>query len=389
MPIGDLLASITGEKPSAAPAITPRPTIAIPKRKAEDDLGRTPAKTPRTEFVAQDPSRQNGSSQSLSRPTAKSTGSTDKSASVQRPAAKPQTSALAKAVSAPARASGNSSSTTARQPLPSRPIVKRPTNDDSEPKPEPKKRSFQEVMKRARENAAARESFGKIQHKTLERGLSMRERKEMKAGTTRKEGPPSRQGTPARQLLAKNGAAAPLRRDGANITSQRNGAVPRTARAVSTPSASRKTPPATEEKKVKKAALATTGYTGTARGAVRPRPGASSLLASSKTTAASRDAKPPRYGGALSGSRRNDEYDDELDDFIEYDDEEDIPARGGYDSLDEDESDMEAGLGDIDEEERRAEYFARREDQEQEALERRLKQEKERKRLAASRNGGR
>lgn len=68
-----------------------------------------------------------------------------------------------------------------------------------------------------------------------------------------------------------------------------------------------------------------------------------------------------------------------MDDFIEYDDEEPGYGQGGgYDSAEE--SDMEAGMSDIDEEERRAEFQARREDQMQEALEKKLKREKEERR---------
>lgn len=88
-----------------------------------------------------------------------------------------------------------------------------------------------------------------------------------------------------------------------------------------------------------------------------------------------------------------------MDDFIEYDDEEDVGPGYGlgpprrYDSMDEeDESDMEAGLTDVEEEERRAAAIARREDMEQEALEKRLKREKEEKKrrlmeAAAKRRG--
>lgn len=132
--------------------------------------------------------------------------------------------------------------------------------------------------------------------------------------------------------------------------------------------------------------MATTGYTGTAR----PRPGAKpSQSGSSLTSQRSGGSRlGSGYGGGLSARKRRDDYDDELDDFIEYDDEEDDPygGRPRYDSYD-DESDMEAGLTDIDEEERRAEMLARKEDQEQEALELRLKQEKERRKLLASRGG--
>ena len=139
--------------------------------------------------------------------------------------------------------------------------------------------------------------------------------------------------------------------------------------------------PTVEEKKPKKAALATTGYTGTARtrvGRPSPKPNGSRSTTHSAATPHPRDK--PRYGGALSGSRQYEEEDDDMDDFIEYDEEEEPGygrGHGGrYNSADE-ESDMEAGMSDIDQEERRAEYHARREDQEEEALERRLKRDKE------------
>ena len=134
-----------------------------------------------------------------------------------------------------------------------------------------------------------------------------------------------------------------------------------------------------QEKKLKKAATATTGDTGTAR----PRPNAE------KSTSA-RNGKPKapgRAGGLLAppkSSRRDryeEEYDDELDDFIDYDEEDDVDPRGGgygYDS--EGSSDMEAGLTDIDAEERRATFAAIQEDKREQALEEKLRREKEERR---------
>lgn len=123
-------------------------------------------------------------------------------------------------------------------------------------------------------------------------------------------------------------------------------------------------------KKMKKAAQATTGYTGTAR----PKPG----------NPVRKDA--PRGGALLNAprhstsknSRYEDDYDEELDDFIEYDDEEDEGGRGPrYDYDSEGSSDMEAGLDELDQEERRAEFIGRREDQEEERIEKSLKAAKE------------
>lgn len=134
-----------------------------------------------------------------------------------------------------------------------------------------------------------------------------------------------------------------------------------------------------EPKKVKKAALATTGYTGTAR----PRAGPTASATSRKPAAPGGALLNPhagaRYGGSARRSRyKDEEEDDDLDDFIEYDDEEEQPLGGPryrYDSGSE--SDMEAGMDDIYEEEERAARAARLEDLEQERLEKRLKAEKE------------
>lgn len=119
-------------------------------------------------------------------------------------------------------------------------------------------------------------------------------------------------------------------------------------------------PAPVEEKKVKKAAVATTGYQGTARGPAKTdKPAASST----KSSGSARPRMPfqrPR--------RRDDEYDEDMDDFIEDDEEvEEEPRYGRQYSYpdEEDESDMEAGLTDIDNEEEEADRYARREDAEE------------------------
>lgn len=196
----------------------------------------------------------------------------------------------------------------------------------------------------------------------------MKERKEMKAEEAKKARMAARKGDPPRS----GPPTAPLR-DGAKPLSSRVGP-------TSAPIRTKKSAPAVEEKKVKKAALATTGYTGTAR----PRPGTTTTAkpgAASRPSSEGPSRDKPRYGGPLSTSRRRYDEEDDMDDFIEYDEEEEGTGYGAgprykYDSYD-DESDMEAGLSDIEDEETRAERFARREDMEQEALEKRLKREKE------------
>lgn len=139
------------------------------------------------------------------------------------------------------------------------------------------------------------------------------------------------------------------------------------------------------DKKIKKSSSATTGYTGTAR----PVPGAA------KRGPISRTGGPPRPGQRDRGllappkasrkDRYEDEYDEELDDFIDYDDEEaeaDPYGRPGrhveYDS--DGSSDMEAGMSDIDTEERAAERLARDEDRREQMLEEKMRREKEEKR---------
>lgn len=142
-----------------------------------------------------------------------------------------------------------------------------------------------------------------------------------------------------------------------------------------------------EERKQKQAA-ATTGYTGTAR----PKPEFQvNKKRDTNRGGALLNTRPPRPSAHK--SRLADEYDEDLDDFIDYDDEEDDGGGGpryGYES--DGSSDMEAGLEDIDHEEHRAEVIARREDIEEQRLEQSLKAAKEdrkRKALDALRAGRR
>ena len=224
---------------------------------------------------------------------------------------------------------------------------------------------------------------GKIQHKPTEKLPSKRERQELKAERTR---------------MMKKGAAAPVSRHGSGRAGEPGGVAKSRVQRSSVGSRQQSfsgTRPAEgkndragveAEKKTKKAALATTGYQGTAR----PRPGATSTKPNStSTTPEMRGARDDRRllpFQTRRRSRHDDEYDDDLDDFIEYDDEEAEDAglgsgnrhRYGYDSEEaDDESDMEAGLSDIDQEERQAEYYARKEDEREEKFEQARKREKE------------
>jgi len=218
-------------------------------------------------------------------------------------------------------------------------------------------------MARAKANSELRESLGKIQHKSIER-----ERKDLKVGDASKPKTiATKPSTPGKGSAVVTSAQ--------NRTSQ---APEARSGGSSDAAAGKKTAVAAPEKKLKKAAMATTGYMGTAR----PRSNPSTTAkggASGNSSLGDRPRSTSRYGGPLSAPRRRyEDDDDDLDDFIEYDeDEEDGYAhRYRYDSYD-DESDMEAGLSDIEDEELAAERAARLEDEEQEALERRLKREKE------------
>lgn len=250
----------------------------------------------------------------------------------------------------------------------------------------PKKGSFAEIMARAQK---AQESMGKvgvIQHKAIEKPLSKREARiaeQKRAAQEAAERQP--QGT---GRLGHGPQDAPQKRAGKDAAPSAN-----RSRAMSSGGD-------TPAKKVRKSAMASTGYTGTARPSAPP----------AKAPVSARNGKPAPAQGRTAGggllappkyTRRDkyeDEYDDEMDDFIDYDEEEDeIPGqrrpsgldsgrRGGYDS-DEGSSDMEAGMSDLDVEERRAEKLAKQEDRKEEELEKKLKREKEerRKRFATGR----
>ncbi|KAH6854527.1 hypothetical protein B0I37DRAFT_362227 [Chaetomium sp. MPI-CAGE-AT-0009] len=369
MPILDLIASITGEKPSAPSTPASRPSTALPKRKAEDDIRPTGAKVARVDSLSERSSKPNGNSPRPSpRPADRApSGSSDKPISKPRPALDKRT--LNDKPSAPQVRAGSAGTRPANgsKPLPSRPAPNRPSPTDSGP---PKKRSYAEIMARAKANSEHRESLGKIQHKTVERNMTMKERKEMKVEDAKK----AKTGT-RKPMTGRTGPASASFRDATKISGARN--------SVPSGSTNPKKAAPVEEKKVKKAALATTGYTGTAR----PRPGSSTATKSGATSRPSSEGRPrerSRYGGPLSSSRGRREEDEEMDDFIVDDEDEDegpynTARQYRYDSYDE-ESDMEAGISDIEDEEQLADRQARREDLEQEALEKRLKREKEERR---------
>jgi hypothetical protein len=213
-------------------------------------------------------------------------------------------------------------------------------------------------MARAKAAQAVSGQVGKIQHKKIEKQPSKREREEMKAQKSAK----LQKNLVPNSKFQKGGHAPgqPPLRDARN--DGRNGARETNEKASTEPAV---------EKKVKKSALATTGYAGTAR----PKPGSAKVHSKSSASAsASRhDRGPDRY--------RDDRYGSSSKRYAS--EEEDEEEDQEYDS--DVSSDMEAAAFEVDEEEELAARIARREDAEALAEENRLKREKEekRRRLAA------
>jgi protein SPT2 len=208
---------------------------------------------------------------------------------------------------------------------------------------------------------------GVIQHRAIDKPLKKKEREAAAKGEQK---PGLKTTTGGKPYLGSGKAANLPTRDG-----------PKNGASKDSKQASKQRPGTSvgdaPEKKIKKSATATTGYTGTAR----PVPGSSNKPSSARS---GRPSSSRPGGGLLAppkpsrGNRYEEDYDEELDDFIDYDEEDDVDPRGrgyGYDS--DGSSDMEAGMSDIDDEERRAEYLARAEDKREQQMEERLKREKE------------
>ncbi|KAI1505352.1 hypothetical protein F5X99DRAFT_369086 [Biscogniauxia marginata] len=428
MPIGDLLAEISGGQSSSAPPARAPPSSGV-KRKAEDDAsGVTSTKLAKA--------RQPDGSYPSSKVNRNAQGEAERSGSISRPVkTAPLRNTTSTKPDVPHRT--NSSSTNGRpyqpptpnknnqrvlpssngRPMPgssgaslqkqSSNLASRPklsssslgaskvppakpsptTPTASDPSRAPKKGSFAETMARAAKAQQTMGKVGMIQHKAIDKGSNKKDRDVVKP--EQKPGVKGKAGTP---YLGNGRPSATSARDAARSGGPSRD-VPRNGPAKDMKAGSKQRPGSSggesQEKKIKKSATATTGYTGTAR----PRPGAtSSKAASSKTKQRPRSSPaggllaPPRSGRR---DRYEDDYDDELDDFIEYDDEEEEPdprGRGyGYDS--DGSSDMEAGMSDIDDEERAAERLAREEDKREQALEEKLRREKEerKRRLGQSR----
>lgn len=393
--IGDLLKSITGSEgssPASAPSISR--TNTLPKRKADEDLQDIVSKAPRTTGLSTVIGPRPMPSLPRSRPG-------DGNAPVPRPSQPSRPLDRQNATQRPYNGTSSKPSVLSARPMNGSNRVTKP-GPPNRPSPgpsnasrvAPKKGSFAEILARGQRAQQVMGQVGKIQHKKVEKGAVKKEEEKPKVdvrpGLKQKQpaAPSGYTGTskpgavkPGLKPLPRNGPSSNGHaRDGRND----KGAPPLTKAERAKAAAEEE-----KEKKVKKAAAATTGYTGTAR----PKPGGG--------TAKKRDA--PRGGALLntraprpssSKSRFDDEYDEDMDDFIDYDDEEaegyDQGPRYDYDS--DASSDMEAGLDDIDGEERRAERIARQEDIAEERLEKSLKAAKEdrkRKALEALRAGRR
>jgi protein SPT2 len=304
--IGDLLAQISGDLPPSQSFPSP-----APKRKADEDL------RPATDKLIK---RENSVANS-SRPIA--------------PLKKPANTAMPSPKPTSGRTLGKS--TTARTNVTAMPnntvtAVTSPT----EAAKAPKKGSFAEIMARGKAAQTTFGSVGKIQHKPIEKGLSKKERQELKGQKS--------QSQLRRGLNGKPGSSASTAsRD------EKNGK-PSTKSSVQ----------AVHEKKVKKSALATTGYTGTARS--NPTSMKSSDLMGNRSDGPSRSA-PSRHRAYASEEEEDDEEDEIEEDY--------------YSDAS---SDMEAAVFEVDEEEERAARIARKEDEEALREEARLRREKAEKR---------
>jgi len=270
----------------------------------------------------------------------------------------------------------------------------------------PRKKSFAEIMARAQRAQTIMRPMAGIQHMPTDKSINIKERlpSASKASLPLSNGQPKRASTMP-STTDRNGASTPIscRDSGSRNNGSRN-------------IGSQAAPPPVEpvKKRVKKAALATTGYTGTARPRQDTRPKdtqydglkRAGVINPHLSRAANQTTSRSRFGkrdddmdgfieydddekGDNNDDRRHDyhsdrssdveagldDIDDDMDGFIEYDDDDEgdnnNDRRRDYDS--DGSSDMEAGLDDITMEERRAEFAARREDEAEEETLRKAK----------------
>ncbi|RFU34312.1 hypothetical protein B7463_g1968, partial [Scytalidium lignicola] len=321
-PIGDLLAQITGEP---SPTLSSSPVTLI--RKAENDIRRPSEGAQRAKPSVARPSAQIPHSNKNQASHSSNSNSTVNPTppSNQRPGPQRYIPPTPKSVT------------------PTAPATSAMTNSS---KP-PKKGSFAEIMARAKAAQANLGAVGKIQHKRIEK----REREDIKARRLQKLGK-----TLASEKMNGRTGQAPLR-DERNSVRENSGKVGSASKGLEKDKV-------LPEKKVKKAALATTGYTGTAR----PKPGSARSASASTSRPAVNGNRSSGYGGGSSSKRY----------YVSEEDEEEEEEEENYYS--DVSSDMEAAVYEVDKEEEYAERIARHEDAEALREEMRLKREKEEKR---------
>ncbi|PHH79902.1 hypothetical protein CDD80_3489 [Ophiocordyceps camponoti-rufipedis] len=349
MPIGDLLAQISGENSSSAPTLQRTSNSTVPaKRKAENDLRPDVVKASR-------PMNPQPSKPTPVRTAAGGHG-------LQRA---PPSQRLVGAKAAASTSSLSGPAKTVRPVAGARPTSSPLASPSATPKQPLKKGSFAEIIARGQRAQAVMGQVGKIQHKKVEKGATakIKDDKPSAPAKTKAKTTPGYKGT-SKPMTGVNTTA--------NGTHSKNGARPR-------PTAPPKRHPDQDptDKTAKRASQQPmTGYTGTAR----PKQALASKKKDIPRGGALLNAAPARHGSSKRSRYDEDDYDEELDDFIEYDDDEAAAARGpgyGYGYASDASSDMEAGIDELDTEEQRAEILARREDIEEERLERSLKAAKE------------
>lgn len=398
--ISQLLASINGEKSSTPSALPP---ARLPKRKADDDAPASGSKLQRTTTptssstgsvrpAAEPPktlrpaersstgyagSARPSSSTSAARPTAEkyAASASKKPALVSNGKSSPTSASFASA----SKSGSYSATLPAKRPT-STPTPSAATSQsaNSDSAKAPKKGSIAEIRARAAAQQEKLQAIGKIQHKATEKPLTKKEREEAAAEELRIQKKGLKSGVkPGTSLVSKNGSNG-LQRSGNGHVDRERGAVQK----ASTSGRPGKSTPV-EEPKRKKAAVATTGYTGSARPiAGKVKPGASKPGPSNKVRDQDRDRRPNPMGMFSKPRRRHeDDYDEEMDDFV-VDDEEEEEDGYGYGSRyryadEDDDSDMEAGFSDVEDEEAAATRMAILDDKREQQLEEQHRREKE------------
>lgn len=247
-------------------------------------------------------------------------------------------------------------------------------------RPPPKVGSHAWIMERAKANQQTLAHGGKIQHKTMERGVAAASSKNGRSagGASWSSRGPGAAG--ARD--AKNGSVRPGEKDAKNGSLRPgekediNGAGKGKPKDANGRKAGRVVEPPV--KRVKKSATATTGYTGTARpktALVKPSP----RVGNSTPAAAPRREPPPASRPPKNkGPRIEKRY------HYADDDEEEEEDDDGF--ITDASSDMEAAAFEVDEEEEAALRQARLEDAEEERRLRREAEEKRRRKALAGRS---